>query len=125
MLDVLLQVEKALPRLLNDESALAELVRRLPSTDCRAIVDGRAWVIRIYLHRIYPCVASRPSETPTRGSSAMRVLDGEYEMAVGFGAGNERPPVAALMIARGDFRYEMTHSDSWHYVCRSAVRRYH
>jgi hypothetical protein len=46
----------------------------------------------------------------------MRVLDGEYEMAVGFGAGTETPPVAALMITRGDFRYEMTHPDSWHYV---------
>jgi hypothetical protein len=46
----------------------------------------------------------------------MRVLDGEYEMAVGFGAGIETPPVAALMIARGDFRYEMTHPDGWHYV---------
>jgi len=24
--------------------------------------------------------------------------------------------VAALMISRGDFCYEMTHPDSWHYV---------
>ena len=46
----------------------------------------------------------------------MRVLEGYYEMAVGFGAGMETPPVAALMVARGDFRYEMTHPDSWHYV---------
>ena len=37
-------------------------------------------------------------------------------MAVGFGTGTKAPPVAALLIARGDFRYEMTHPDSWHYV---------
>ena len=48
--------------------------------------------------------------------SAMRVLEGEYEMAVGFGAGAATPPVAALMVTKGDFRYEMTHPDSWHYV---------
>jgi hypothetical protein len=46
----------------------------------------------------------------------MRVLDGEYEMAVGYGPGEDAPPVAALMIARGDFRYAMTEPDAWHYV---------
>jgi len=37
-------------------------------------------------------------------------------MAVGFGQGMVPPPIAALLIARGDFRYEMTQPDSWHYV---------
>jgi hypothetical protein len=37
-------------------------------------------------------------------------------MAVGFGAGTKTPPVAALMISSGDFRYEMRAPDSWHYV---------
>jgi hypothetical protein len=37
-------------------------------------------------------------------------------MAVGYGKGEALPPVAALMIARGDFRYEMTDPDAWHYV---------
>jgi hypothetical protein len=37
-------------------------------------------------------------------------------MAVGYGKGEVEPPVAALMIARGDFRYEMTDPDAWHYV---------
>ena len=46
----------------------------------------------------------------------MRILSGEYEMAVGYGKGEEPPPVAALMIAVGDFRYEMTDPDAWHYV---------
>jgi hypothetical protein len=46
----------------------------------------------------------------------MHILAGEYEMAVGFGRGTAPPPIAALLIARRDFRYEMTHPDSWHYV---------
>jgi hypothetical protein len=46
----------------------------------------------------------------------MSVLEGQYEMAVGFGSGMTEPPVAALMISSGDFRYEMAHPDSWHYV---------
>jgi hypothetical protein len=37
-------------------------------------------------------------------------------MAVGYGAGETAPPIAALMIASGDFRYEMTDPDAWHYV---------
>ena len=46
----------------------------------------------------------------------MRILTGEYEMAVGYGKGESPPPIAALMIAGGDFRYEMTDPDAWHYV---------
>jgi hypothetical protein len=46
----------------------------------------------------------------------MRILAGEYEMAVGYGRGEALPPVAARMIAAGDFRYEMTDPDAWHYV---------
>jgi hypothetical protein len=46
----------------------------------------------------------------------MRLLAGEYEMAVGYGKGETVPPVAALIIARGNFLYEMTDPDAWHYV---------
>jgi hypothetical protein len=71
---------------------------------------------RVYLHRIHPCEREQALFHPHPWPSAMRVLEGEYEMAVGFGPGMEEPPVAALMVSRGDFRYEMTHPDSWHYV---------
>ena len=46
----------------------------------------------------------------------MRILSGKYEMAVGYGKGEAPPPIAALMRAAGDFRYEMTDPDAWHYV---------
>jgi len=48
--------------------------------------------------------------------SAMRVLDGEYEMAIGYGTGATPPPVACLLIAGNNFRYEMTDPHAWHYV---------
>jgi hypothetical protein len=44
------------------------------------------------------------------------VLAGEYEMAVGYGAGDVPPPVAALMIVSANFCYEMTVPDAWHSV---------
>ena len=31
-------------------------------------------------------------------------------------AGVVPPPVAALLVASGDFRYQMTDPDAWHYV---------
>jgi hypothetical protein len=68
------------------------------------------------LHRIHPCERHEALFHPHPWPSAMRVLEGEYEMAIGFGPGMTAPPVAALMITGGDFRYEMTHPDSWHYV---------
>ena len=115
MLDVLLQVEQALPQLLNDESAWQSLF-----VDYHPPTVERLWTawqgFRVYLHRIHPCEREQALFHPHPWPSAMRVLDGEYEMAVGFGAGSHTPPVAALLIARGDFRYEMTHPDSWHYV---------
>jgi hypothetical protein len=115
MLDVLVQVEQALPRLLEDESVWQSLlVDYHPPTVERLWTPWRDY--RVFLHRIYPCERGQALFHPHPWPSAMRVLDGEYEMAVGFGAGIETPPVAALMIARGDYRYEMTHPDGWHYV---------
>src|SRR6185503_7498206 len=48
--------------------------------------------------------------------SAIRVLSGKYEMGIGFGAGDEAPPVAARVILSAGNEYEMTHPDGWHYV---------
>jgi hypothetical protein len=115
MLGVLAQVEQALPALLQDESVWQSLyVDYHPPTVERLWTSWREH--RVYLHRILPCEREQALFHPHPWPSAMRVLDGEYEMAVGFGAGMEEPPVAALMVSRGDFRYEMTHPDSWHYV---------
>ena len=115
MLDVLAQLEQALPAMLLDESIWQSLyVDYHPPTVERLWTHWREY--RAFLHRIHPCTREQALFHPHPWPSAMRVLEGEYEMAVGFGPGMGEPPVAALMVSRGDFRYEMTHPDSWHYV---------
>jgi hypothetical protein len=115
MLDVLARLEHALPAMLQEESIWQSLyVDYHPPTVERLWTPWREY--RAYLHRIHPCERGQALFHPHPWPSAMRVLEGEYEMAVGFGPGMEEPPVAALMIASGDFRYEMVHRDSWHYV---------
>jgi hypothetical protein len=115
MLDVLAAVENDLPRLLLDEDGWHGLY-----IDYRPPTVERLWrpwgERRVSLHRIFPCGPGEALFHPHPWPSAMRVLDGEYEMAVGYGRGEATPPVAALMVARGDFRYEMTDPDAWHYV---------
>jgi hypothetical protein len=115
MLDVLTQLEQSLPAMLLDESIWHSLyVDYHPPTVERLWAPWRE--CRAFLHRIHPCERGQALFHPRPWPSAMRVLEGEYEMAVGFGPGMVAPPVAALMVSRGDFRYEMTHPDSWHYV---------
>src|SRR4029079_13314692 len=65
---------------------------------------------------IHPCEPKDALFHPHPWPSAMRVLDGIYEMAIGYGPGAALPPVAARIITRGDLRYEMTDRDGWHYV---------
>ena len=115
MLDVLAQLEESLPAMLGDEGLWHSLY-----VDYHPPIVERLWAhwrdYRVFLHRIHPCAREQALFHPHPWPSAMRVLEGEYEMAVGFGAGMDEPPIAALMVSRGDFRYEMTHPDSWHYV---------
>jgi hypothetical protein len=115
MLHILHQIETILPTLLQDEQIWQSLY-----VDYHPPTVERLWTAwngyRVYLHRIHPCAREQALFHPHPWPSAMRVLEGEYEMAVGFGAGTQAPPVAARMISRGDFCYEMTHPDGWHYV---------
>ena len=46
----------------------------------------------------------------------MRVLEGTYEMAVGYGTGGKEPPMAARIITGAGSEYEMTDPNGWHYV---------
>jgi hypothetical protein len=115
MLNTLAAVEEDLPRLLLDEAAWTGLF-----IDYHPPTVERLWLpwrdCRVYLHRIHPCAPGEALFHPHPWPSAMRILAGEYEMAVGYGQGEAPPPVAALIIATGDFRYEMTDPDAWHYV---------
>ena len=73
--------------------------------------------IRITLHRIHPCSREDALFHPHPWPSAMRVITGNYEMALGFGAGEKAPPIATtLQVQNGGMVYEMADPDSWHYV---------
>jgi hypothetical protein len=115
MLDVLERLERELPILLLDADGWTGLfIDYHPPTVERL---WRQWnEYRISLHRIHPCPAGTALFHPHPWPSAMRILAGDYEMAVGYGKGEETPPIAARMIASGDFAYEMTDPDAWHYV---------
>jgi hypothetical protein len=115
MLDVLARLETELPTLLDDPTRWNSL-----DINYHAPFVERLWLTwgdyRVSLHRILPCEPSDALFHPHPWPSAMRILDGTYEMAVGYGTGATAPPIAARIVASGDFRYEMTDADAWHYV---------
>lgn len=115
MLDVLEALEKELPWLLEDGGAWESLyIDYHPPTVERL---WRPWEdYRVSLHRIHPCPPSRALFHPHPWPSAMHLLAGRYEMEIGYGSGEEPPPVSSRIIATEGSRYEMTHPDAWHSV---------
>jgi hypothetical protein len=116
MLDILHAAEKDLPRLLASAEGWRsyKLDDHLPFVDrmLREYRDGK-----LYLHRIHACAAGVALYHPHPWPSAMRILEGTYEMVLGHGAGDRAPPpVAARLIASGAFEYEMTDPNAWHSV---------
>lgn len=71
---------------------------------------------RLYLHEIEPCAVEDALMHPHPWPSAIKVLEGSYEMGVGYGKGQEVPPVAARMRLAPGSEYEMIEPDGWHYV---------
>lgn len=115
MLDVLARLETELPVLLADESAWHSL--DIDYHPPRVERLWRSWgAYRVSLHRIHPCAPEDALFHPHPWPSAIRVLDGIYEMAIGYGPGSTPPPIAARLVSAGDLRYEMTDIDAWHYV---------
>lgn len=125
MLHVLAQAERFLPGYLREGSWHSLNIDYHPPFVERLWtpiqVDGSEY--RLYLHKIHPCGPHEALFHPHPWPSAMRVLSGDYEMAVGYGKGSEPPPIAARMVFRlsglardQSFRYEMTDPDAWHSV---------
>src|SRR5262249_46599352 len=86
MLEILAAVEKDLPRMLLDEAAWAGLFIDYPPPTVERL--WRPWRdYRVSLHRIFPCATGEALFHPHPWPSAMRILAGEYEMAVGYGKG--------------------------------------
>ena len=72
--------------------------------------------IRINLHKIHPCKESEALFHPHPWPSAMHVLSGTYETAVGSSIWSEEPRIALRGIVNGGFKYEMLYANAWHYV---------
>lgn len=115
MLHILHQAENELPGLLKDESAWKSLF-----VDYHPPFVERLWrdwgEYRLYLHRIHPCEHGQALFHPHPWPSAIRILNGVYEMDIGFGTGNKAPPVAATIVLATGSEYEMVHKDGWHSV---------
>lgn len=115
MLDVLHNAERALPALLRNDD-----VWKSAFVDYHPPFVERVWCEwlenRIYLHRILPCGPGEALFHPHPWPSAMKVLQGSYEMAVSYGTGVSVPPIAARLILGTGSEYEMTDPDGWHYV---------
>ncbi len=115
MLEMLHAVEAELPMLLRRDSAWHSLF-----VDYHKPYVERLWRPwqegRIYLHRILPCTMEESLFHPHPWPSAMRVLEGSYEMTLGSGSGSEPPPVAARLILPARSEYEMADIDGWHAV---------
>lgn len=71
---------------------------------------------RLSLHRIHHCKDSDELFHPHPWPSAMRIIQGLYEMKVGYGIGDDLPPVAAKIILSSGNVYEMTDPNGWHSV---------
>jgi hypothetical protein len=114
MMDVLAQVESALPQLLRTpgwESVFVDYHKPFVERIWRKYGD-----YRINLHRIFPCAAEESLFHPHPWPSVMRILQGHYEMGLGYGKGMVAPPMACVLRSKGDFIYEMNDPDGWHYV---------
>ena len=114
MLDVLESFEKVLDVLLEEDEWQSLFI------DYEKPFVERLWrqcgEFRVNLHRIHPCEQGEALYHPHPWPSAMHVLSGVYETAVGCGIWNERPEFVIKGVISGDFKYEMTRQNGWHYV---------
>lgn len=116
MLHVLYAAERELPSLLRHAPWQSVFVDYEEPYVERLFVSWDEY--RVYLHRIH-LMRSRlsiPLFHPHPWPSAMKVISGKYEMAIGYGEGQEKPPVASRLILPSESYYEMKDKNAWHSV---------
>lgn len=119
MLRMLAQAEEGLPAMLADASRW-----RSVWVDYHEPFVERLWTAqeiagvqcRVFLHRIHPAGPGGCLFHPHPWPSAMRVLEGSYEMSMGFGLGMQEPAVCSRLVLSEGSSYEMAHPDAWHAV---------
>lgn len=115
MLNDLLNIEKELARHLAEEDTWSSVY-----VDYHKPYVKRLWkqigTHRVYLHQIASCERSESLFHPHPWPSAMKVIEGVYEMGVGYSKTNEAPVAVSTLILPKNSYYEMVDIDSWHYV---------
>jgi len=114
MFDVLNRAEQALPGLLQSPEGWNSLDVAYEPPRVERLWRPFEGDYRLYLHRIHPC--EKTLYHPHPWPSVIKIVAGGYEMGVGFGAGDQPPPIAATLKLAPGSSYEMTHKDGWHYV---------
>lgn len=71
---------------------------------------------RIYLHQIFSCEKIESLLHPHPWPSAMKVIEGKYEMGVGYSHMQTCEVIASTLILPEGSYYEMCDINSWHYV---------
>lgn len=115
MTDILLQVEQQLASLLLNNQLHSMYIDYHPPFVKRIWLQHGEY--RIYLHRIEPCTSSLEAlYHPHPWHSAIRIVQGTYEMGIGHSATNETPVTDCKLVVGAGTMYEMTEPDGWHYV---------
>ena len=115
MRDKLAAVEARLPDLLLDESGWqSKLIDYYPPKVERLWRQDGDY--RIALHRTHPCKEGSSLWHPHSWPAAMRLIEGTYEMGVGFGDNPSPSALGAKVFLAAGSSYEMTHPHGWHYV---------
>lgn len=120
MFTILNEVEKELPKLLQQEEIWKSVF-----VDYHLPFVKRLWTpfvfeneeYRIYLHQILPCDLEDCLFHPHPWPSIMKILSGKYKMTVGYAQGMIAPEVAMTLILPAGTIYEMTNPNGWHAVC--------
>lgn len=86
---------------------------------CKPVVE-RVWTqlgkYRLFLHFIHECKAEEVLFHTHRWPSSVHILNGSYEMGLGYNPGDVPPPKMATILFDNGGYYDMTHIDGWHYV---------
>lgn len=129
MIKKLLEVEKIIYDRLEKirvkhpyEISYGEIAYKSMYIDYHPPVVERIWFqegdLRVYLHKIHKCenesVEALFHLHPWK--SAVRIIEGGYEMGIGHSKTNETPVVDCKLFLTNGCAYEMIEPDGWHYV---------
>lgn len=121
-IETLMSIEKELSSILRDET---RIWHSLDITYLPPRVK-RVWTqysdkIRLFLHKIYPASTSEAFYHPHPWFSAMKIVQGSYQMGLGCDDGSLSPPVLSTQIFNQGSYYDMTDPKAWHYVAASDI----